>query len=76
MRGMKSVDLMAIVDFLYFGEANVFQEDLDSFLAIAEELELEGRIQMFWKETNPSSQMKSTSKQQTPEMTENAKKPE
>ena len=36
MRGMKSRDLLAIVDFLYFGEANVFQEDLDSFLGIAE----------------------------------------
>ena len=35
MRGLKSNDLVAIVDFLYGGEANVFQEDLDSFLAIA-----------------------------------------
>ena len=33
---------MAILDFLYFGEANVFQENLDSFLAIAEELKLNG----------------------------------
>ena len=33
---------MAILDFLYFGEANVYQENLDSFLAIAEELELKG----------------------------------
>ena len=38
MRGLKSEDLVAIVDFLYLGEANVFQESLDSFLAIAEEL--------------------------------------
>ena len=37
---MKSDDLLAIVDFLYCGEANVFQENLDSFLAFAEELEL------------------------------------
>ena len=42
MRGMKSDDLLAIVDFLYGGEANVFQENLDSFLAIAEELQLKG----------------------------------
>ena len=33
---------MSILDFLYFGEANVFQEDLDSFLAIAEEIQLKG----------------------------------
>ena len=42
MRGMKSVDLVAMVDFLYSGEANVYQENLDSFLAIAEELQLKG----------------------------------
>ena len=42
MRGLKSEDLVAIVDFLYFGEANVFQDSLDSFLAIAEELKLKG----------------------------------
>ena len=32
----------AIIDFLYFGEANVYQESLDSFLAVAEELKLKG----------------------------------
>ena len=31
MRGVKSDDLLAILDFLYQGEANVFQENLDSF---------------------------------------------
>ena len=40
MRGVKSDDLLAIVDFLYRGEANVFQKNLDSFLAFAEELQL------------------------------------
>jgi len=42
MRGVKSEDLVAIVDFLYHGEANVFQKNLDGFLAIAEELNLKG----------------------------------
>ena len=42
MKGLKLEDLVAIIDFLYFGEANVFQENLDSFLAIAEELRLKG----------------------------------
>merc|ERR1712129_79260 len=40
MRGVKFVDLVALVDFLYLGEANVYKENLDSFLAIAEELKL------------------------------------
>ena len=42
LRGIKSQDLVAIVDFLYCGEANVYQENLDSFLAIAEEFDLKG----------------------------------
>ena len=42
MRGLKSEDLSAILDFLYCGEANVFRENLDSFFAISEELKLKG----------------------------------
>merc|ERR1712129_312650 len=42
MRGLKSEDLVAMIDFLYYGEANVYQENLDSFLAVAEELRLKG----------------------------------
>ena len=42
MRGMKYDELVAIVDFLYYGEADIYQEHLDSFLALAEELELKG----------------------------------
>merc|ERR1712204_11359 len=42
MRGLKSEDLVAMIDFLYFGEANVSQENLDSLLAVAEELQLKG----------------------------------
>ena len=42
LRGFQSKDFVSILDFLYFGEANVYQEDLDSFLAIAEEIQLKG----------------------------------
>ena len=42
MRGMKSEDLIAILDFLYYGEANIYQENLDTFLNIADELQLKG----------------------------------
>ena len=42
MKGMRSDDLTAILDFLYFGEANVYQENLDRFLALAGELQLKG----------------------------------
>ena len=42
MSGLKSEDLLAVVDFLYFGEAKLPQENLDSFLLLAEELRLKG----------------------------------
>ena len=42
MRGLKSEDLEAVVDFLYYGEANIFEEKLQHFLAIAEDLKLKG----------------------------------
>ena len=42
MRGLSSDTLVAILDFLYFGEANVPQESLDDFLALAAELKLKG----------------------------------
>ena len=42
MRGLKSKDLLAVVDFMYQGETNILQEDLDDFLALADELQLQG----------------------------------
>ena len=42
LREMKYEDILAIMDFLYVGEANVYQENLNSFLAIAEEFQLKG----------------------------------
>ena len=42
MRGVKSEDLLPMVDFLYHGEANIFQENLESFLALVEDLQMKG----------------------------------
>ena len=42
MRGVQADELVAMLDFLYFGEANVNQENLDNFLLLAEELKLKG----------------------------------
>ena len=47
LRGFQSKDFASILDFLYFGEANVYQEDLDYFLAIAEEIKLKGLTGQF-----------------------------
>ena len=42
MRGIKARELVSLVDFIYHGEVNVYEEDLNDFLAIAEELRLKG----------------------------------
>ena len=42
MKGVKSDNLSAMVEFLYNGEANVDQENLDNFLALADDLKLKG----------------------------------
>ena len=66
MRGLKSEDLIAMVDFLYYGEANVYQENLDSFLAVAEELQLKGLMG-----SNTDTQPEEISSQTIPKKTTN-----
>ena len=45
MRGVKSSLLKLIVDFIYFGEISVHQDNLNEFLALAEDLQLRGLTQ-------------------------------
>ena len=42
MRGLKARQLTTMVDFIYLGEVNIHEEDLDGFLLLAQELELKG----------------------------------
>ena len=67
MRGIKYEDLVAIVDFLYLGEANVFQENLDSFLAVAGELKLKGLSSENKEDTRIKNQEQPTNNKQIQE---------
>jgi hypothetical protein len=42
LKGVKQTDLQAILNFMYHGEVTVLQEDLTSFLGVAEELRVKG----------------------------------
>ena len=42
LRGLKYKELEAIVDFIYNGEVNIFEECLNDFLILAQELQLKG----------------------------------
>ena len=49
--GVKSRDLNGLLNFIYHGEVNVYQEDLDGFLELADELGCKGLEGFFMKET-------------------------
>jgi len=44
LKGVKYADLESVLNFMYHGEVNVAQDDLNSFLAVAEELKVKGRV--------------------------------
>jgi len=43
LKGVTFADLQAVLNFMYHGEVNVAQDDLNSFLAVAEELKVKGK---------------------------------
>jgi len=45
LKGVKYIDLMSVLNFMYHGEVNIAQDELNSFLAIAEELKVKGLTQ-------------------------------
>jgi len=45
LKGVKYVDLVSVLNFMYHGEVNVAQEELNSFLAVAEDLKVKGLTQ-------------------------------
>jgi len=61
LKGINLTNLQAVMDFMYNGEVNVAQEELNSFLAAAEELQVKGLTQ------NGSGQNKKTTCPKPPE---------
>ena len=45
LKGVKYQELLSVLNFMYMGEVNVAQEELNSFLAVAEELRVKGLTQ-------------------------------
>jgi len=56
LKGVKYKELLSVLNFMYMGEVNVAQEELNSFLAVAEDLRVKGLTQ------NNSSSDSSSSK--------------
>jgi len=45
LKGVKYSELMSVLNFMYMGEVNVAQEELNSFLSVAEDLRVKGLTQ-------------------------------
>jgi len=45
LKGVEFPDLQAVLNFMYHGEVNVAQEELNSFLSVAEDLQVKGLTQ-------------------------------
>ena len=71
MRGMKQDQLNSIVDFLYFGEVSIHQDELNDFLALAEELQLKGLTESKNKETSMPQEIKKWSISGAPHIANN-----
>ena len=44
LKGVKFTNLLSVLNFMYHGQVNVEQKDLESFLSVAEELKVKGLI--------------------------------
>jgi len=64
LKGVKYSELMSVLNFMYMGEVNVAQEELNSFLSVAEDLRVKGLTQ-----NNSDSSTKLLPKQDPPKQT-------
>ena len=52
LKGVKNKDLVSVLNFMYHGEVSVAQEELNSFLSVAEDLNVKGLTQNSTKSEN------------------------
>jgi len=64
LKGVKYSELMSVLNFMYMGEVNVAQEELNSFLSVAEDLRVKGLTQ-----NNSDASTKVLPKQDPPKQT-------
>ena len=72
--GVSSVNIGFILDYIYYGEVNIFQEQLDSFLESAQKLEISGLIGD--NQESHESEHQSFGQNQTPEQNKKQMKKE
>jgi len=69
LKGVEFTDIQAVLNFMYHGEVNVAQEELNSFLAVAEDLKVKGLTQGNSSDSNNSANSSSSKpKLETPSL--------
>ncbi|XP_023319832.1 broad-complex core protein isoform X11 [Eurytemora carolleeae] len=63
LKGVKYSDLVSVLNFMYHGEVNVAQEDLNTFLAVAEDLKVKGLTQSDSSNNTSAPAVKSKSRE-------------
>ena len=53
LKGVKYEDILSVLNFMYHGEVNIAQEELNSFLAVAEDLQVKGLTQKNDQQSQP-----------------------
>jgi len=54
LKGVKYQDLLSVLNFMYMGEVSVAQEELNTFLAVAEDLKIKGLTQEKHNQPKPT----------------------
>ena len=62
LKGITFSGIQSVLNFMYYGEANIAQEDLNTFLSVAEELKVKGLTQNPNQQSSSSKPTQSTPK--------------
>lgn len=74
LKGVTATNLNYVLDFIYNGEVNVAQDDLNSFLTAAEDLKIKGLTQQQQSQDNSEATAKKVKSQSNPETPKQSRK--
>merc|ERR1712202_55982 len=66
LKGVKYTDLQSVLNFMYHGEVNVAQDELNSFLTVAEDLRVKGLTQSQTGSRNKTNSSQSSARSPPP----------
>ena len=75
LKGVKYTDLQSVLNFMYHWEVNVAQEELNSFLAVAEDLRVKGLTQNQSHQAENTTRERQHALQKPPQPTKTTSRP-